>query len=395
MDLETALEQFDIAEANLRRLQKVWDEMLGMVPGGITFIGASEEGRRYRELQHAYEAIAQALPAIGDFRIKEVPMSLDEIAQSRLDAADMGEPQFAITLESAIDAPGLQIQDYGFKLQALRAKLTRRRAQELISVIDTSLAGLTATHGRTQELLREEPAWSQLVGAFDEVERIAGSAVTRNKAWTDLHRHLSFAMGVDAHDIRDTDWPVVRKDFEASLYGALEPLPMTVDDLQGLVASEPKGAVTTKLNWEQITPEGFERLIFNLIGEADGYSNPGWLMRTNAPDRGRDLSVERVTADALTGSRHERVIIQARHRLAESVSANDVASLLAEVTLWGPPRVHVLIIATSGRFTQDAVAYIEKHNDTGKQPQVEMWPESHLELLLARRPHLIAEMKLR
>jgi hypothetical protein len=69
--------------------------------------------------------------------------------------------------------------------------------------------------------------------------------------------------------------------------------------------------------------------------------------------------------------------------------------LIAEVSLWEPPRVHVLIIATSGRFTQDGVAYIEKHNDAGKQPQVEMWAESHLELLLARRPYLAAGMRLR
>jgi len=41
------------------------------------------------------------------------------------------------------------------------------------------------------------------------------------------------------------------------------------------------------------------------------------------------------------------------------------------------------------------VAWIEKHNDAGKQPTIEMWPESHLELLLARRPHLVAEFKLR
>jgi hypothetical protein len=380
MDLEAALEQFDIAEANLRRLQKVWDEMLGLIPHGIMFMEGSEEGRRHRELKHAYVVIVQGLPAIGDFRIQAVPLDLDDIAQNRLDAADLGEPEFAMKLESDIESPGLQIQDYGFKLAALRRKLARRRA---------------ARCGRTHDILRDDPAWTQLVAAFNEVERLAGNVVTRNKAWTDLHRHLSFGMGVDAHDISDGDWPVVRKEFEASLYSELEPVPTIVDDLEGLVDSQPEGTVTTKLRWDQIAAEEFERLIFNLISDAEGYANPAWLMHTNAPDRGRDLSVERVTTDPLTGSRRERVLIQARHRLAESVSAKDVASLIAEVSLWEPPRVHVLIIATSGRFTQDGVAYIEKHNDAGKQPQVEMWAESHLELLLARRPYLAAGMRLR
>ena len=57
--------------------------------------------------------------------------------------------------------------------------------------------------------------------------------------------------------------------------------------------------------------------------------------------------------------------------------------------------IQSLIIATSGRFTADAVALIEKHNHKGNRPQIEMWAESHLELLLARRPHLVSEFNLR
>jgi hypothetical protein len=55
----------------------------------------------------------------------------------------------------------------------------------------------------------------------------------------------------------------------------------------------------------------------------------------------------------------------------------------------------VLVIATSGRFTSDAVAYIEKHNGSDRAPRIEMWPESHLERLLALRPSLIADFGLR
>jgi hypothetical protein len=68
---------------------------------------------------------------------------------------------------------------------------------------------------------------------------------------------------------------------------------------------------------------------------------------------------------------------------------------VSAVKLWEPPLVHVLIIATSGRFTSDAVAWIEKHNHTGDRPVIEMWPDSQLETLLAERPHLVAEFRLR
>ena len=61
------------------------------------------------------------------------------------------------------------------------------------------------------------------------------------------------------------------------------------------------------------------------------------------------------------------------------------------MALWQNPPVDVLVIATSGRFTSDAVTWIERHNETGVQPQ--MWPESHLERVLAARPALIAEAK--
>jgi hypothetical protein len=158
---------------------------------------------------------------------------------------------------------------------------------------------------------------------------------------------------------------------------------------------KPSGSVTTRLNWAAITAEEFERLLFNIVTNADGYANGQWLMHTNAPDHGRDISVERVSTDSLSGVRNQRVIIQAKHWLSKSIRPVDVSDTLVQVALWDPPRVHVLVIATSGRFTADAVTWIEKHNEAGTQPVIEMWPDSHLELLLAQRPHLAASFRLR
>jgi hypothetical protein len=144
-----------------------------------------------------------------------------------------------------------------------------------------------------------------------------------------------------------------------------------------------------------LTAEDFERLIFNLISNTPGYENPQWLQHTNAPDRGRDLSVVRTVVDALSGIRRSRVIIQCKHWLTASVSAADVGLCRTQMELWQPPRVDELIIATSGRFTVDAVALIEQHNLADRALTITMWPESHLEALLAQRPHLVAEFGLR
>ena len=65
------------------------------------------------------------------------------------------------------------------------------------------------------------------------------------------------------------------------------------------------------------------------------------------------------------------------------------------MSLWGEPRVDVLIIATSGRFTADAVQWTEEYNASDRALRIELWPESHFERLLASRPALIAEFDLR
>ena len=58
-------------------------------------------------------------------------------------------------------------------------------------------------------------------------------------------------------------------------------------------------------------------------------------------------------------------------------------------------RVDVRVIATSGRFTTDAVDLIENHSLGDSALKIEMWPESPLERLLAHRPAIIADFGLR
>jgi hypothetical protein len=161
------------------------------------------------------------------------------------------------------------------------------------------------------------------------------------------------------------------------------------------LAEHPERPVATQLAWDKLTPEDFERLVFSLVSDESGYENPQWLTRTNAPDRGRDISVFRVFADALGGTIRHRVIIQCRHWLTKSVALSDISSLRDQMKLWESPRVDVHVIATTGRFTSDAVAFVERHNQSDTALRVEMWPESHLERLLARRPELIATYGLR
>jgi hypothetical protein len=209
-----------------------------------------------------------------------------------------------------------------------------------------------------------------------------------------LQRHLHFGDTTDLANIRERDWPACKAALAELVYEGTEALPVPMTDLAAVVAARPSGQVSSGLNWNVLTDESFERLVFNLICDSPGYVNAAWLTKTTAADHGRDLSAIRIRTDALCGERRDRVIIQCK-RWERSITDTDVADTLVRLKHWEPPRIDVVVFATSGRFTENGVRYIERHNEDIKVPDIQMWPESHLERLLAARPDLVATFVLR
>lgn len=183
----------------------------------------------------------------------------------------------------------------------------------------------------------------------------------------------------------------MKVDIEAALFSDIEPLPVPKVDLGTLAISDPSGKATTALAWSNLDANQFERLLFDLFKNFSTFQNVQWLTKTNAPDKGRDLSAEWVLDDGTGGVRTERVIIQAKHWLSQSVGVAELSANLAYTKLWEPPKVQALIIATSGHFSVDAIQWAEKHNGEGVAPRIDLWPQSRLEFLLAQKPHLMAE----
>jgi len=389
--LQEALLLFEAVEANLAKLENLWNKLRAMVPEGVAF-GSPPE---YDELSLAFEQILNALPAIDGHRLANALCSYDSIAQMRFDAMELGDIEAHVGVERTIEEQGRLLQEYRFKFQAKRRALVRERVLHLVESIDSLLRELVtsgADKAPNEQVTGDN--WDRLKEAVAEIDTLAGSA-RRPTRWSDLHRHLHFGMQQDLTDVHRLDWPAVKADLVRNLYGQHDPLPVAVADLGDVVASKPVGPVPVKLRWSVLSDEDFERLLFVLISETTGYENPEWLQQTHAADRGRDLSVVQVETDALMGVRRYRTIIQCKHWQGRSVGLADVANLHAQMTLWGPPRVENLIIATSGRFTLDSVDFIEKHNQEDHALRILMWPESHLERLLAARPHLIAQFGLR
>lgn len=387
-----ALEQFDASEANITKLQALWTEIEGLIPGGISF----GENPEYDDRIRAFAEILKALPAIDGWKPAIELLDLNAIAQTRLDYADIGEPAAAAQFDADLALPGRELREYRFRFDHKRRALVREPLTTLIDSVDVSLRQMREGIGADLPTTMHGDSWDELRGYVDQIGVLMGSSIKRPLRWSDLQRHLSFGDYQDFQDIERLDWPNVKQALRAGLYGQNDPLPVAVDDLGTLVTQKPTGPVTTALTWAALDDDGFERLIFNLIGSTPGYENPEWLMKTRAADIGRDLSVTRVVIDALSGTNRSRVVIQCKHWLSRSLNADDIAPALTQMALWRDPPVDVLVIATSGRFTATAVQWIEKHNATsGSTPKIDMWAESHLERLLAARPALIAEFKLR
>jgi hypothetical protein len=389
--LEAALQQFEATEANLEKLEKLWKEISSLLPSGPAF-GAPPE---YDELCFAFRGILPALPAISGVRVEDRLYEYDEIGQMRLDALEVGEIEAQVSIENAVEEQGKNLRAYRFLLTAKRRQLVRERTLILMDAVDETLGLLLpCLHGAELNESVPEPNWSRLKEMVQEIATLLGSN-PKPPGWETLMRHLYFGQMADLSDIHRTDWPAVKAGLRLGVYGEHDPVPVAVTDLEDIVAARPHGAVASRLNWSVLSDEDFERLMFTLIGDTPGYENPQWLQRTNAADRGRDLSVIRIDTDPLEGVRRHRIIIQCKHWLTRSVGPGEISDLRAQMELWQPPRVDGLIIATTGRFTADAIALVEQHNQADRALHISMWPDSHLERLLAGRPHLIGEFRLR
>ena len=393
--LNHVLRQFELTEANLVKLEMLWQKIEGELPSGPAF-GSPPE---YEEWCIAFKRILAELPAVDGFRVEDRLYEFDVAGQMRLDALELGMIEAEVSVSRELEEQGRQLREYRIRFQTKRRELVRDRIVNRMGELDQVLAHFDSRRsGAGGEPQVAIEAWSQLREAVDEIDTLLGSS-SRPAQWRTLQRQQR-----DVNDVQVVEelmeaasliWPSVRASLSDGLYGEFDPIPVAASDLGEVVSERPTGPVSIRLNWSALDDEDFERLMYQLISAAEGYENVQWLQKTDAPDRGRDLSAERVHADSLGSVRRLRTIVQCKHWLSKSVSRSDVGEARDAMELWQPPRVDILVIATSGRFTTDAVAMVENHNQADRALTIEMWPETRLETLLAARPHLIGQFGLR
>ena len=388
VDLNALLNEMDRCAANLSKLDAVWQRAEPMLPTGP----AMDSSQEYDDLRRAWASLQTGLAPIDGFTVVDALPDMQAIGAAYLGFWEIGEAPYLVHEEA--ERPGKDLAEYRYRMGQARRRAVRDRLEELTAVVESALAIAVRHVPRDSPEPLAGPVPDLVRVSVQEVERLLGDLISRRGRWGDLHRHLHFSQGHDWHDIREFDWPSVREDIEAAAFGDTDPLPVAAIDL-GAASRASSGAVTTVLAWDALEPSRFERLLYDLLRGLPGHQNVQLLMKTNAPDRGRDLSLERVLDDHAGGIRTERVIVQAKHWRSRSVRLTDVNDLVAELALWEPPVVRAVVVATPGDFTTDAVAWSEKHNDDGKRPHIELGNQTRLETLLSQHPHIAVAYGLR
>lgn len=393
-DVMSALSAIERTEANLDKIERIWSELQELLPAG----GDTADNGEYENRARSFDLLVDGLPAIAGWKPRLAAPDLDALSQTRLDLMELGDPAEQALFERALWSEGRQIREYRFHVHRLRRQLVRSRLLNAMSEIEAQISGLKLeAEAMGIERLARVPSerWLVLSSIANQIDVMFGSRLFPQNNWGNFKRHVRFACRNDLDDIEKYDWPFVRKKIESALYGDDEPVPVDVLDLSSLIAAETNGEVITSLQWQNIDAAEFERLIYTLVSSAQGYENVEWSMHTTAPDKGRDLSAFRVQSDALSGVDRKRIVIQCKHWMTRSISQSDAYLAMSQTAMWTNPRVDVLVLATSGRFTADALVWIEQHNASSGMPKIELWAESHLEALLATKPAIVAEFGLR
>lgn len=394
MDLAAALAAYDRVALNLDKLDRVWQRMEDILPTG-PFIGVgSADAVTYGQLGESWTAIAASLPAIDGWRMEAEIIGYADIGQIRIDYMDIGEPDALIQFEARVAAPRTEAIKYRYKLAGARQRLVRQRSTELVGIIDQLLVPVPTEIDKELPEPEAAPIFGALKEAVNELERLLGEALAGGPRQGDLHRHLHFAEPHDLRDIAIFDWPAFRPHVELAIYGDEAPVPVDVDDLASL-ASTIASPVPSQVHWDRIDADGFEKLLVRVLEQSGSYIRITRLMNVNAADAGRDIEAYQVVRDGLLSEAHLRVIVQAKHWPARGISPSEIAELVnAKLPLWEGEPVRVLIVATTGSFSQDAVRWMDNHNRAANRPSIVPWSSSELEAILRKWPAILAEFGL-
>lgn len=169
-----ALKQFEATEANLIKLEKLWNELQSLLPDGIQ-VGESPE---YEDRRRAFDDILASLPTIDGWKPEISAPDWGAVASSRFDFMELGEPFETAKFEASIWADGKSLDEYRYRLNQKRRQLIR---DALIAVIDKFDGDLRQVRNDIGEAEHNDqvrsPKWNELEKNVEQIEVLLGSSV--------------------------------------------------------------------------------------------------------------------------------------------------------------------------------------------------------------------------
>src|SRR5438874_8285460 len=96
MDINQALRQFEATEANLEKLERLWDKMAGQLPrGGIIAYDQTAEAE-YERRRLSFQRLLAAMPAIDGHTLSDCTIAYRDLSVWRMDAYELDEPSVIV-----------------------------------------------------------------------------------------------------------------------------------------------------------------------------------------------------------------------------------------------------------------------------------------------------------
>ena len=135
------LQQLEATEANLSKLERFCREISNLIPDGVSFGSNSE----YEDQCRFAAEVLKHLPKIDGWKPELTFHDLDDIAQCRFDAMEIGELSAQISIEQMLEEPERQLREYRFRFNQKRRHLINAALAELIDLVDKNLREVAAS----------------------------------------------------------------------------------------------------------------------------------------------------------------------------------------------------------------------------------------------------------
>jgi hypothetical protein len=83
-----ALKQFEATEANLLKLQRLWDELQALFPTAVSL----NHNPEYDDRARSFDSVLQALPTIDGWKPDLCPPDHERVAATRIDLIELDDP---------------------------------------------------------------------------------------------------------------------------------------------------------------------------------------------------------------------------------------------------------------------------------------------------------------